>query len=278
MSIVNVATAAELKAALANVGEEALDIVVTNSIDVTSGEITGFNVTGGVVTITLNEGVEIKGVKGVFNQTAGSLTFNGTGTIATTTSNSNAAIYTSNTGTVLNIDGITIDGETYLTYPVKAIASVRSGSFGLSALAVGGKVAYKTITKQIPGSLTVQKFSISGGKICYAGQAEYLDYELIDSTGSRITDFEAVVKLTIQRDAANEVYISIPNTVINSTVAQNGVAASTNSYFFWEKDMETGKAKLKYFPVTIGTDTIVTLPGNATATTTTTNVIVMVTQ
>ncbi|MBP5306249.1 MAG: hypothetical protein J6Z02_10390 [Lachnospiraceae bacterium] len=177
-----------------------------------------------------------------------------------------------------SIDGITIDGETFLTYPVKAIASVRSGSFGLSALAVGGKVAYKTITKQIPGSLTVQKFGITGGKVCYAGQAEYLDYELIDSTGSRITDFEAVVKLTIQRDAANEVYISIPNTVISSTVVQNGVGTSTNSFFFWEKDMETGKAKLKYFPVAIGTDTIVTLPSNATATTTTTNVIVMVAQ
>jgi hypothetical protein len=115
MSIVNVATAAELKAALANVGEEALDIVVTNSIDVTSGEITGFNVTGGVVTITLNEGVEIKGVKGVFNQTGGSLTFKGTGSIATTTSNANAAIYTANTGTVLNIDGITIDVTKYAT-------------------------------------------------------------------------------------------------------------------------------------------------------------------
>jgi hypothetical protein len=115
MSIVNVATAAELKAALANVGEEALDIVVTNSIDITSGEITAFNVTGGIVSITLNEGVEIKGVKGIFNQTAGSLTFKGTGTIATTTSNSNAAIYTSNTGTVLNIDGITIDTNKYAT-------------------------------------------------------------------------------------------------------------------------------------------------------------------
>lgn len=110
MSIVNVSTALELKDALANV--EATNIVVTNSIDITSGDIKQFVVSRDV-TITLNEGVEIKGVSGIINQTIGTLTLNGKGTIATTTKYTNAAVYTADGGSVLNIDGITIDTIKY---------------------------------------------------------------------------------------------------------------------------------------------------------------------
>lgn len=98
-----VTTAAEMLQALSTTGD--VSIEVTQSLDISSGDITSFVIADGVnATITIGEGVTITGVKSIFDIVdGGKLTLNGTGTILGTTKNTNAAVYIKGSMPVLQL-------------------------------------------------------------------------------------------------------------------------------------------------------------------------------
>ena len=208
-----VTTAAEMVQALANTGD--VSIEVTQSLDITSGDITSFVVPNGVnATITINEGVTITGVRNVFDVTdGGSLTLNGAGTIIATTKNTNAAIVVQGEGSSLTIDGVTIDvfthnGKTgnyaFGIYAVnKAVVTMKSGII---------KAAYGSCisTNNTTGGASI---TITGGSLlCDGSYALYLpSYGITTITGGTVQGINARM---------GEIYISGNAKIIKTALTE----------------------------------------------------------
>lgn len=208
-----VTTAAEMVQALANTGD--VSIEVTQSLDITSGDIASFVVPNGVnATITINEGVTITGVRNVFDITSGgSLTLNGAGTIVATTKNTNAAIIVQGEGSSLTIDGVTIDvfthnGKTgnyaFGVYAVnKATVTVKSGTI---------KSAYGSCisTNNTTGGANI---TITGGSLlCDGSYALYLpSYGITTITGGTVQGINARM---------GEIYISGNAKIIKTALTE----------------------------------------------------------
>lgn len=161
-----------------------------------------------------------------------------------------------------SIQPITINGESFLTYPLKA-ATLRAENMSLTVVGSYSKNAYKFITKAIPAALELKSFTVQTGGTFQTGVMAYLTYSLIDSANNSITRYEDVVKYTVGAGQETSPMITIPDSVIKSSITIGAGQATSSSLFMWEKDMATGQAKLRYYPVGIGADQIVTFPGRS---------------
>lgn len=206
-----VTTAAEMLQALSTTGD--VSIEVTQSLDISSGDITSFVIADGVnATITIGEGVTITGVKSIFDIVdGGKLTLNGTGTILGTTKNTNAAVYVKGSNASLTIDGVTIDVFTYngkannYAYGVyaanDATVEVKSGTI---------KAAYGSCisTNNTTGGASI---TITGGSLlCDGSYALYLAaYGVTRITGGTVQGINARM---------GEIYISGNARIIGTTL------------------------------------------------------------
>jgi hypothetical protein len=261
MSITTVTSPQELKETLENIGTTPVDIAVTNSMDLTASDIKQFTIPSGDVTISLNEGVEIKGVSGIFLQTGGTLTLKGPGKITTTTTQTKAAVYTENAGTVLNIDGVVIDTQVYnpgqsnYCYGVYAKngaeVNVKSGLIN-----VGGSSCIST--NNTTGGAT---FNITGGKLHSTGSyAIYFPTQgLISITGGEVQGISMRMgTLVVSGDAK-----IIPTTIDASNCDPIG-SNITTSGCIWTG--ETISVLSGTYSDPKGTDTNITIKGDATVT------------
>ena len=139
-------------------------------------------------------------------------------------------VITGNTGLTLDtVDGklqtispITIDGETFLTYPIKA-AVLSTGNVNIRAVTEGASV----------GSL-----AIAGEGV--VGKENLITYILTNTSNMQVTRYEEVISaLGLNDNGAGKVFIMPGSNIISS---------SYGSYFYISKNTSTGLAELYYVP------------------------------
>lgn len=157
----------------------------------------------------------------------------------TINSNTGILLDTAN-GSYQSILPITVDNETFLTYPLKP-GTVREGFVRIQAVARGnsasdfleGRVASSVTTNGIGGT-----FTIAGeGRV---GVENLITYILYNSSNVQVTRYEDVIAtLGLNDNGAGQVLI-MPGS--------NIISASSGSYFIIKKNMSTGFAELYYIP------------------------------
>ena len=153
-------------------------------------------------------------------------------------------VITGNTGLALDAsDGkmqtiapITVDGETFLTYPLKA-ARLTTGTVNIRAVAVGTSVSNAMDSKVTEGA-SVGSFEISGEGV--AGKENRINFTLKNTSNMVVTRYEEVLStLGLSDNGAGKVYIMPGSNILSSN---NG------SYFYISKNAQTGVGELYYMP------------------------------
>ena len=153
-------------------------------------------------------------------------------------------VITGNTGLALDVsDGkmqtiapITVDGETFLTYPLKA-ARLTTGTVNIRAVAVGTSVSNAMDSKVTEGA-SVGSFEISGEGV--AGKENRINFTLKNTSNMVVTRYEEVLStLGLSDNGAGKVYIMPGSNILSSN---NG------SYFYISKNAQTGVGELYYMP------------------------------
>ena len=173
-------------------------------------------------------------------------------------------VITGNTGLVLDtadgklqtISPVTVDGETFLTYPLKA-AVLTTGTVNIRAVAVGG-MANNAMDSKVSEGASVGSLEISGGGV--VGKENLINFTLKNASNTVVTRYEEVLStLGLNDNGAGKVYIMPGSNILSS---DNG------SYFYFSKNVQTGMAELYYMPfatalkgASVSAETITVLKG-----------------
>ena len=173
-------------------------------------------------------------------------------------------VITGNTGLVLDtadgklqtISPVTVDGETFLTYPLKA-AVLTTGTVNIRAVAVGG-MANNAMDSKVSEGASVGSLEISGGGV--VGKENLINFTLKNASNNVVTRYEEVLStLGLNDNGAGKVYIMPGSSILSS---DNG------SYFYFSKNAQTGMAELYYMPfatalkgASVSAETITVLKG-----------------
>ena len=173
-------------------------------------------------------------------------------------------VITGNTGLVLDtadgklqtISPVTVDGETFLTYPLKA-AVLTTGTVNIRAVAVGG-MANNAMDSKVSEGASVGSLEISGGGV--VGKENLINFTLKNASNTVVTRYEEVLStLGLNDNGAGKVYIMPGSNILSS---DNG------SYFYFSKNAQTGMAELYYMPfatalkgASVSAETITVLKG-----------------
>lgn len=153
-------------------------------------------------------------------------------------------VITGNTGLALDTaDGkyqtiapITIDGETFLTYPLKA-ARLTTGTVNIRAV-TSGNSASNAMDSRVTDGGSVGSLAIAGEGV--VGKESLITYILTNTSNMQVTKYEEVISvLGLSDNGAGQVFIMPGSNIINS---------STGSYFYIKKNVSTGLAELYYVP------------------------------
>ena len=153
-------------------------------------------------------------------------------------------VITGNTGLTLDtVDGklqtispITIDGETFLTYPIKA-AVLSTGNVNIRAVTAGNSASHAMDSKVTEGA-SVGSLAIAGEGV--VGQENLITYILTTTSNMQVTRYEEVISaLGLNDNGAGKVFIMPGSNIISS---------SYGSYFYISKNTSTGLAELYYVP------------------------------
>ena len=253
-----VSTAAELVQALQATGS--VNIEVTSSINVSTGDVTGFVVANGTTaTVTINEGVTITGVSRVFQvEDGGTLILKGKGTIQATTKKTQAAINVDGANAKVVLDGPTIDVFT---------ANGKTGNYAYGIYALNGAtvVIESGTIKAAYGSCVSTNNTTGGGTITIEGGSLLCDgsyaiynpaYGVIRITGGTVQGLNLRM---------GEVYISGDAQIIGTTITDADVddigANISTSGCIWLGD--TIALVMGTYTDPNGTDTVLEISGNA---------------
>ena len=173
-------------------------------------------------------------------------------------------VITGNTGLVLDtadgklqtISPVTVDGETFLTYPLKA-AVLTTGTVNIRAVAVGG-MANNAMDSKVSEGASVGSLEVSGEGV--AGKENRINFTLKNASNAVVTRYEEVLStLGLNDNGAGKVYIMPGSNILSS---DNG------SYFYFSKNAQTGMAELYYMPfatalkgASVSAETITVLKG-----------------
>ena len=172
------------------------------------------------------------------------------------TGNTGLALDTSD-GKLQSISPITVDGETFLTYPLKA-AKLTTGTVNIRAVAVGNSANHAMDSKVTEGA-SASSLEISGEGII--GKENLINFTLKNTSNMIVTKYEEVISaLGLNDNEAGKVYIMPGSNIISST---------SSSYFFISKNASTGLAELYYVPsratllngALVGTEIVTVLKG-----------------
>lgn len=172
------------------------------------------------------------------------------------TGNTGLALDTSD-GKLQSISPITVDGETFLTYPLKA-AKLTTGTVNIRAVAVGNSASHAMDSKVTEGA-SASSLEISGEGII--GKENLINFTLKNTSNMIVTKYEEVISaLGLNDNGAGKVYIMPGSNIISST---------SGSYFFISKNASTGLAELYYVPsgatllngASVGTEIITVFKG-----------------
>ena len=153
-------------------------------------------------------------------------------------------VITGNTGLTLDtVDGklqtispITIDGETFLTYPIKA-AVLSTGNVNIRAVTAGNSASHAMDSKVTEG-VSVGSLAIAGEGV--VGKENLITYILTNTSNMQVTRYEEVISaLGLNDNGAGKVFIMPGSNIISS---------SYGSYFYISKNTSTGLAELYYVP------------------------------
>ena len=153
-------------------------------------------------------------------------------------------VITGNTGLTLDtVDGklqtispITIDGETFLTYPIKA-AVLSTGNVNIRAVTAGNSASHAMDSKVTEGA-SVGSLAIAGEGV--VGKENLITYILTNTSNMQVTRYEEVISaLGLNDNGAGKVFIMPGSNIISSTYG---------SYFYISKNASTGLAELYYVP------------------------------
>lgn len=153
-------------------------------------------------------------------------------------------VITGNTGLTLDtVDGklqtispITIDGETFLTYPIKA-AVLSTGNVNIRAVTAGNSASHAMDSKVTEGA-SVGSLTIAGEGV--VGKENLITYILTNTSNMQVTRYEEVISaLGLNDNGAGKVFIMPGSNIISS---------SYGSYFYISKNTSTGLAELYYVP------------------------------
>lgn len=132
-----------------------------------------------------------------------------------------------------SINPITIDGTKYLTFPLKA-ATIKKGELTINSLAGPIKV-------KITDGSTLRMFYIrQGDTSLYAGQDNILNYDLYNSKGEKVTNYDEFVSLLGLSDPYNAGIINI--LPLEKTI----LSSAKGSTFMIKKN--NGNAEIHYVP------------------------------
>ena len=173
-------------------------------------------------------------------------------------------VITGNTGLMLDtadgklqtISPVTVDGETFLTYPLKA-AVLTTGTVNIRAVAVGG-MANNAMDSKVSEGASVGSLEVSGEGV--AGKENRINFTLKNASNAVVTRYEEVLStLGLNDNGAGKVYIMPGSNILSS---DNG------SYFYFSKNAQTGMAELYYMPfatalkgASVSAETITVLKG-----------------
>lgn len=135
-----------------------------------------------------------------------------------------------------SIRPITVDGVSYLTYPLSA-GTVKSGDINITIQ--GGSVR-QVIKKTITDGSTLSIFYFTGNNN-YLGQDNIVPYALYTSSGAAIKDYNSVLYYLGLTDQFNQGVIILPT---DSKV----MSSSKGSTFTIRRNAVTGEAEIHYQP------------------------------
>lgn len=138
-------------------------------------------------------------------------------------------------GKVQTISPITIDGETFLTYPLKA-ATLSTGNVNIRVVAAGNS-ANNAMDSKVTEGASVGSLSVSGEGV--VGKENLITYTLINTANVSVTRYEEVIStLGLNDNGAGKVFIMPGSNLISS---------SLGSYFYISKNA-AGLAEFYYVP------------------------------
>lgn len=164
-------------------------------------------------------------------------------------------------GKLQSISPITVDGETFLTYPLKA-AKLTTGTVNIRAVAVGNSASYSLDSKVTEGA-SVSSFEISGEGV--VGKDNRINFTLKNTSNMLVTRYEEVIStLGLPSDnGVGKVFLT------QGMPGANIISSNYGSYFYISKNASTGFAELYYMPsgaalqngAVIGTEIVTVLKG-----------------
>ena len=176
--------------------------------------------------------------------------------------NTGLALDTSD-GKLQSISPITVDGETFLTYPLKA-GRLTTGTVNIRAVAVGNSSASHALDSKVTEGASVSSLEISGeGTV---GKENLISFTLKNTSNMVVTRYEEVLSaLGLNDNGAGKVFIT------QGTPTANIISSNYSSYFYISKNASTGMAELYYMPfasalqngAVIGTEIVTVLKGSA---------------
>nr|WP_315103348.1 Ig-like domain-containing protein [uncultured Catonella sp.] len=153
-------------------------------------------------------------------------------------------VISGNVGLALeNVDGkiqtmspITVDGETFLTYPLKA-GVLSTGNINIRAVTAGNSASHAMDSKVTDGG-SVGSLMIAGEGV--VGKESLISYILTNTSNVQLTKYEEVISaLGLNDNGAGKVFIMPGSNIISSNYG---------SYFYISKNISTGLAELYYVP------------------------------
>ena len=172
-----------------------------------------------------------------------------------------------------SIGTATIDGVTYLVYPLTAGTTGKTATGTTNIVISGGTAAPQVVQLKVAETAGIQSFRIDGtanikkSGNAYAGVKTYVNYVVLNTAGNTVTDYDTLVALT------NATSVTSAGTKIAYLYNQAILYSPDNSTFYWEEQAD-GSAKLCYTPMVttlvtntginmVGIDNITTLKGTA---------------
>ena len=139
-------------------------------------------------------------------------------------------------GKMQTISPITIDGETFLTYPLRA-ARLNTGTVNIRAVAVGNSASHAMDSKVTDGG-SVGSLAIAGEGV--VGKESMITYILTNTSNVQVTKYDEVLSvLGLSDNGAGQVFIMPGSSIISS---------SLGSYFYIKKNISSGFAEFYYVP------------------------------
>ena len=131
---------------------------------------------------------------------------------------------------------ITVDGETFLTYPLKA-GVLSTGNVNIRAVTAGNSASHAMDSKVTDGG-SVGSLMIAGEGV--VGKESLISYILTNTSNVQLTKYEEVISaLGLNDNGAGKVFIMPGSNIISS---------SLGSYFYIKKNITSGLAEFYYVP------------------------------